>query len=141
MEVPSEADNSSFCQNVKLTAYPLVKIGDVLWTYMGDPAEQPPLPEFEFVHVPAEQTYTSKRWQECNWLQAFEGGIDSSHVTFLHSGGLKTDPLFKGAKGNEYNLKRHASRSSRWRTATAACSSAPAATPRRAPTTGGSRRG
>ena len=25
-------------------------------------------------------------------------------MTFLHSGGLKTDPLFKGAKGNEYNL-------------------------------------
>ena len=54
--------------------------------------------------VPPEQTYTSKRWQECNWLQAFEGGIDSSHVSFLHSGGLKTDPLFKGAKGNEYNM-------------------------------------
>ena len=54
--------------------------------------------------MPPEQTYTSKRWQQSNWLQAFEGGIDSSHVTFLHSGGLKTDPLFKGAKGNEYNL-------------------------------------
>jgi phenylpropionate dioxygenase-like ring-hydroxylating dioxygenase large terminal subunit len=104
VEVPSEPDNSNFCANVKLTAYPLVKIGDVLWTYMGDPAKKPPLPEFEFAHVPAEQTYISKRWQECNWLQAFEGGIDSSHVTFLHSGGLKSDPLFKGAKGNEYNM-------------------------------------
>ena len=91
-------------ENVKLTAYPLVKIGDILWTYMGDPATQPRLPEYEFALVPEEQTYTSKRWQQCNWLQAFEGGIDSSHVTFLHSGGLKNDPLFKGAKGNEYNL-------------------------------------
>jgi len=89
---------------VKLTAYPLVKIGDVLWTYMGDPEKQPPLPEYEFALVPPEQTYTSKRWQESNWLQAFEGGIDSSHVSFLHSGGLRNDPLFKGAKGNEYNL-------------------------------------
>ncbi|WP_236791015.1 aromatic ring-hydroxylating dioxygenase subunit alpha [Amycolatopsis sp. GM8] len=105
VEVPSEPDNSNFCANVKLTAYPLVKIGDVLWTYLGDPAKKPPLPEFEFAQVPAEQTYTSKRWQECNWLQAFEGGIDSSHVTFLHSGGLRSDPLFKGAKGNEYNMK------------------------------------
>ncbi len=104
IEVPSEADNSSFCQNVQLTSYPLVKIGDVLWTHMGT-RPPGPAPEFEWVHVPAEQTYTSKRWQQCNWLQAFEGGIDSSHVTFLHSGGLKTDPLFKGAKGNEYNLK------------------------------------
>jgi len=104
VEVPSEPDNSRFCANVKLTSYPLVKVGDILWTYMGDPAKRPGLPEFEFVHVPPEQTYTSKRWQECNWLQAFEGGIDSSHVSFLHSGGLKNDPLFKGAKANEYNL-------------------------------------
>jgi len=104
IEVPSEPENSTFCAHVKLTSYPLVKIGDVLWTYMGDPEKQPPQPEFEFALVPPEQTYTSKRWQECNWLQAFEGGIDSSHVSFLHSGGLKSDPLFKGAKGNEYNM-------------------------------------
>ena len=42
--------------------------------------------------------------QECNWLQAMEGGIDSSHVSFLHRGNLNSDPLFKGAKGNQYNL-------------------------------------
>ncbi len=104
VEVPSEPENSNFCSKVKLTAYPLVRIGDILWTYLGDPEARPELPEFEFAHVPAEQTYTSKRWQESNWLQALEGGIDSSHVSWLHSGGLKSDPLFKGAKGNEYNL-------------------------------------
>jgi len=104
IDVPSEPENSTFCANVKLTAYPLVKVGDVLWTHMGDPTKRPPLPEYEFIQVPAEQTYTSKRWQESNWLQALEGGIDSSHVSFLHSGALNTDPLFKGAKGNEYNL-------------------------------------
>ncbi len=42
--------------------------------------------------------------QECNWLQAMEGGIDSSHVSFLHRGDLNSDPLFKGARGNQYNL-------------------------------------
>ena len=104
IEVPSEPATSNFCANVKLKAYPLVKVGDILWTYMGHPDTVPPLPEFEFVHVPSEQTYTSKRWQECNWLQALEGGIDSSHVTFLHSGQLNTDPLFKGSKGNQYNV-------------------------------------
>src|SRR6188508_2430144 len=104
IEVPSEPDNSTFCTKVKLTGYPLVKVGDILWTYMGDPANQPELPEFEFIQVPSEQTYTSKRWQESNWLQALEGGIDSSHVSWLHSAGLRNDPLFKGAKGNYYNL-------------------------------------
>jgi phenylpropionate dioxygenase-like ring-hydroxylating dioxygenase large terminal subunit len=103
VDVPSEPEAGNFCANVKLRSYPLVKVGELLWTYMGDPEQQPPLPEFEFVHVPPEQTYTSKRWQESNWLQALEGGIDSSHVTFLHSGQLNSDPLFKGSKGNQYN--------------------------------------
>ncbi len=104
IEVPSEPVESGFCQKIKLTGYPLIKVGDVLWTYMGDKDNMPPEPEWEFARVPAEQTFTSKRLQECNWLQAMEGGIDSSHVSWLHSGDLSSDPLFQGAKGNKYNL-------------------------------------
>jgi hypothetical protein len=55
--------------------------------------------------VPAERRFVSKRVQESNYLQAIEGGIDSSHVSFLHSGELETDPLFKGSKANRYNLE------------------------------------
>jgi phenylpropionate dioxygenase-like ring-hydroxylating dioxygenase large terminal subunit len=105
VDVPSEPAENGFCRKVKLTSYPLVERGGILWAYMGDPAKQPPLPEFEVLTVPPEQRFITKRTQECNWLQALEGGIDSSHVSFLHSGGLKHDPLFKGTKGNEYNLK------------------------------------
>ncbi|HVR78384.1 MAG TPA: Rieske 2Fe-2S domain-containing protein [Acidimicrobiia bacterium] len=105
VEVPSEPEESGFCAKIKLTSYPLVEIGDVLWTHMGDPERRPPLPEWEFALVPPEQTFTSKRWQESNWLQALEGGIDSSHVSWLHSSGLQSDPLFKGARGNLYNLR------------------------------------
>lgn len=104
IEVPSEPEDSQFCARIKLKSYPLVKRGDVLWTYMGPKEQQPPLPEWEFCTVPATQTYISKRWQECNWLQALEGGIDSSHTTWLHSGELEADPLFRGSKGNTYNL-------------------------------------
>jgi phthalate 4,5-dioxygenase len=104
IEVPSEPEESGFCQRVKLKSYPLVERGGVLWTYMGDPDKQPPLPEWEFATVPARHRYISKRTQESNWLQALEGGIDSSHVSFLHRGDLNTDPLFKGAKGNQYNM-------------------------------------
>lgn len=103
IEVPSEPEESGFCAKIKLKGYPLIKVGDVLWTHMGDKEDRPAEPIWEFATVPPEQTYSSKRWQECNWLQAMEGGIDSSHVSFLHSGGLKTDPLFRGAKGNTYN--------------------------------------
>ena len=105
IEVPSEPVESGFCNKIKLKSYPLIERGGVLWTYMGAAEKQPPLPAWEFANVPAEQRFVSKRLQECNWLQALEGGIDSSHVSFLHRGDLNTDPLFKGAKGNQYNLK------------------------------------
>ena len=104
IDVPSEPEASGFSKKIKLKSYPLVERGGVLWTYMGDPATQPPLPEWEFATVPAPQSFTSKRLQESNWLQAMEGGIDSSHVSWLHRGDLNSDPLFKGAKGNQYNL-------------------------------------
>jgi phthalate 4,5-dioxygenase oxygenase subunit len=105
VEVPSEPAESGYCEKIKLKSYPMIERGGILWTYMGPPELQPPLPEFEFNMVAPERRYISKRHQECNYLQAMEGGIDSSHVSFLHSGALEHDPLFKGAKGNKYNLQ------------------------------------
>ena len=104
LEVPSEPEESGFAKKIKVKSYPLVERGGVLWTYMGPPELKPPLPEWEFAMVPPAQRYVSKRLQESNWLQAMEGGIDSSHVSFLHRGNINSDPLFKGAKGNQYNL-------------------------------------
>jgi phthalate 4,5-dioxygenase len=54
IEVPSEPVESGFCKKIKLTSYPLVKRGPVLWAYMGPPDKKPPLPEWEFAMVPAE---------------------------------------------------------------------------------------
>ena len=105
VDVPSEPVESGYCKKIKLKSYPLVERGGVLWTYMGPPELQPPLPEYEFATVGPKHRYMSKRLQESNYLQAMEGGIDSSHVSFLHSGALERDPLFKGAKGNKYNLQ------------------------------------
>mgnify|MGYP001599631182 CR=1 FL=1 len=105
IEVPSEPVESGFCKKIKLKSYPLAERGGVVWTYMGPADKQPPLPEWEFALVPDAQRFVSKRVQESNWLQAMEGGIDSSHVSFLHRGELNTDPLFKGAKANQYNLR------------------------------------
>jgi hypothetical protein len=52
--------------------------------------------------LPESHVYNSKRLQECNYLQAMEGGIDSSHVSFLHSGDMHRDPLHKNTKGAGY---------------------------------------
>jgi phenylpropionate dioxygenase-like ring-hydroxylating dioxygenase large terminal subunit len=104
VDMPNEPEHSAFAQKVRLKSYPLIARGGVLWTYMGPPEQRPPEPEWEFATVPASHSYMSKRLQECNWLQAMEGGIDSSHVSFLHRGDITRDPLFKGTRGNQYNL-------------------------------------
>jgi phenylpropionate dioxygenase-like ring-hydroxylating dioxygenase large terminal subunit len=104
IEVPSEPEESGFVKKIKLKSYPLIERGGILWTYMGPADQTPPLPEWEFAMVPAAQRFVSKRFQECNWLQAMEGGIDSSHVSWLHRDNINKDPLFKGAQGNKYNM-------------------------------------
>ena len=102
IEVPSEPISSGYCERIKLRAYPCVELGGVIWTYMGSKEHMPPLPEFEWTQLPTNHVYLSKRWQESNYLQAMEGGIDSSHVSFLHSGDISRDPLHKGTKGAKY---------------------------------------
>jgi nitrite reductase/ring-hydroxylating ferredoxin subunit len=106
LEVPSEPAENGYCKKIKLKSYACVERGGIVWTYMGRPQEQPPFPAFEWTTLLATHRYISKRWQECNYLQAMEGGIDSSHVSFLHSGDLHSDPLHRGTKGAEYQRDR-----------------------------------
>jgi phenylpropionate dioxygenase-like ring-hydroxylating dioxygenase large terminal subunit len=82
LEMPSQA--KPFCDSVSHVAYPCAERGGVVWTYMGE-GEPPPLPELEWTLLPAPNVFISKRVQECNWFQALEGGIDSSHIGFLHA--------------------------------------------------------
>ena len=57
MEIPSEPAGSTHCQRIRMTNYPLVERGGILWTYMGPPDRQPPLPEWEFTMVPESHRY------------------------------------------------------------------------------------
>jgi phthalate 4,5-dioxygenase len=102
-EVPSEPAATGYCKKIKLKSYPCVELGGVVWTYMGPPELQPPEPSFEWVSLPASHRFLSKREQESNYLQAMEGGVDSSHVSFLHRGELDTDPLHRNTAGAKYS--------------------------------------
>jgi len=104
IDVPSEPVESGFCKKINLKSYDCVELGDVIWAYMGPPDLKPPLPGFEWARVPKAQRFVSKRTQECNWLQAMEGGIDSAHVSFLHRYDLKSDSLHV-SKGAELTAK------------------------------------
>ena len=62
---------------------------------MGPHDRQPAPPKFEYTQAPETHRAVSKVWEACNWLQALEGGIDTSHFTILHRA-LKRNPLQPG---------------------------------------------
>lgn len=85
LDMPAEPANSPMCQRMTIKAYPVKERNGVLWTYMGDKAsEPPPLPDLEWNLVPQSHCVLTFRVQECNWLQALEGEIDSAHAAILH---------------------------------------------------------
>ena len=85
LDLPAEPEGSRLKDRVRLKAYACQERNGVLWTYLGeDQNSPPPLPELEFNMVPAENVHVSFRVQECNWLQALEGEIDSAHAPILH---------------------------------------------------------
>ena len=77
-------ESRPFADKVKITAYPTVELGGVIWAYMGPADKMPATPKFEWTQVPESHRFMTKVVQECNWLQALEGGIDTSHAPILH---------------------------------------------------------
>ncbi len=91
-----------FASKIKAVAYPTYEMSGVIWVYMGPPAKQPAPPKFEWTQVPETHRTVSKVVEECNWLQALEGGIDTSHFTILHRAlkmGAKQPGIFPDEPG------------------------------------------
>ena len=86
----SDAHKANVQKQLGVKAYPCVERGDVVWTYMGPAEKKPDFPDLEWTLIPASQRYATRHIQECNWLQALEGGFDATHLTFLH--GAESDP-------------------------------------------------
>jgi phenylpropionate dioxygenase-like ring-hydroxylating dioxygenase large terminal subunit len=85
VDLPNAPEGETFKNKVRITAYPCVEAGDLIWAYMGPPEKQPPFPEFEWCKLPASHRHVAKFQLECNYLQAMEGDYDPSHAIFLHS--------------------------------------------------------
>ena len=85
VDMPNEPAESNFKDKVHASAYPCVDLNGIIWTYMGPRETPPPLPQYEFALVPAEQRSVMPFVRECNYLQALEGDIDSAHSSFLHA--------------------------------------------------------
>ena len=78
---------------MKAKAYPVHEAAGLIWTYLGDPTIQPELPRYKFLDYA--DVVVQRIDTNVNWVQAAEGGLDSSHVSVLHSNASR--PGWSGA--------------------------------------------
>ncbi|MBV8412416.1 MAG: Rieske 2Fe-2S domain-containing protein [Alphaproteobacteria bacterium] len=93
IDMPSVPAQQDFKAKVKAKAYKAAERAGVVWVYMGAAAEAPPFPELETLLVPDEEVGASFILRSCNYLQALEGDIDTSHFGFLHAGHVEPDDV------------------------------------------------
>jgi phenylpropionate dioxygenase-like ring-hydroxylating dioxygenase large terminal subunit len=85
LETPAEPAGSTLCQRIRQRRYPLVERSGVLFAWFGpEDGTPPPFPALDCYTAPATHTFAFKGLWHCNWLQAFEVGIDPAHASFLH---------------------------------------------------------
>ncbi len=87
---------------MRIKAYPCIERGGLVWAYMGPPDKKPAAPEVEWCLLPESHVFVSKRLQQCNYLQAMEGGIDTAHVSYVHRYEVDIDPMHRGVKALDY---------------------------------------
>ena len=85
VEQPFEPQQSMLKHTIRHPAYPVQKLGGLLWTYMGPPEKQPLLPRWDIlVRTDGTREIEVRPVLRCNWLQAEENTADSTHALFLH---------------------------------------------------------
>jgi phthalate 4,5-dioxygenase oxygenase subunit len=86
-------------QRLKAKAYPVVEAGGMVWTYPGPAEKQPPFPHWQYLDVPEDHRVVMRVDVPYNWVQATEGGLDSSHVGILHTNAAR--PGWRGTSGEK----------------------------------------
>ncbi len=85
LETPAEPQGSVLCTRIKQRNYPVQERSGILFAWMGpEGSTPPPLPAIDCFQAPGTHTFAFKGLWHCNWLQAFEVGIDPAHASFLH---------------------------------------------------------
>jgi phenylpropionate dioxygenase-like ring-hydroxylating dioxygenase large terminal subunit len=96
VDMPSEPAESNFKAKVHAKAYPCIERNGIVWTYMGSRTPLPDLPQLE-VNMLSGEVVANKIMRDCNWMQALEGDIDTSHLSFLHLGAVKPEEAVPGS--------------------------------------------
>jgi phthalate 4,5-dioxygenase len=97
VDMPSVPPSQDFKDKVKARAYRAADRNGILWVYMGPRQDAPPpLPMVEATLLDETDVDIFFTQRDCNWMQALEGDIDTSHFGFLHVGHLDADDVPEG---------------------------------------------
>ncbi len=109
VDMPSEPAESNFKNKVRTKAYPCIERNGVIWTYMGPREVPPPLPELEHNMMTSDTSRITLIHRPCNWMQGWEGEMDTVHAAFLHYGAAKSEDYEPGTF-NYYQFKTRSPR-------------------------------
>jgi phenylpropionate dioxygenase-like ring-hydroxylating dioxygenase large terminal subunit len=96
IDMPSEPAESNFKNKVHARAYPTYERGGVVWAYMGPREVPPPLPDLEANMLPEGGFGMYIYHLENNWMQGWEGEMDTVHAAFLHGGATRVEDTLPG---------------------------------------------
>jgi 5,5'-dehydrodivanillate O-demethylase len=125
LQTPGEPPESKLKENIRQLSYPTQELGGLVFTYLG-PEPVPLLPRFHFLAAEGERDCIIQAFNNSNWLQSVENGIDPYHVSFLHGDvwrpmaaepekitfeetqwGAVYKAIRPGRKKGEYNFRMH----------------------------------
>jgi phenylpropionate dioxygenase-like ring-hydroxylating dioxygenase large terminal subunit len=86
VEAPNLPKDQTVRDRVKATAYATQEKAGLIWIYMGKREVPPPMPDLPALSLPEDKLSIWCVQRQCNYLQAMEGDIDTSHLGFLHGG-------------------------------------------------------
>ncbi|MFE7422215.1 Rieske 2Fe-2S domain-containing protein [Rhodococcus sp. NPDC057529] len=99
LETPN-AEASAIRKGLKANAYPVEESHGLVWVYLGPQDTVPPRPKYVWEQEKPEHTLVVDVDWDCNWVQALEGLLDSSHAGILHADILKKFPPKMQADGD-----------------------------------------
>lgn len=93
LDQPNLPDKNKYPAGVKSYAYKVTEQAGIIFVYMGKRAVPPPMPNLEALIGDYPDGTIALTQRDCNWLQALEGDVDTSHLGFLHMGGIDGEAL------------------------------------------------
>ena len=96
VDMPSEPAESNFKNKVRTKAYLTQERNGIIWAYLGAREVPPPLPDLEANMLDDVETHIYLYSVANNWMQGWEGEMDTVHAAFLHSGATRVEDTIPG---------------------------------------------